>query len=72
MFNIIEPGIVKTEKVYRPPSDKKIVTIPKQLENCNYAVEIGKGKVMNFSLVGIGGQDIFYGNKTLTLGKCEI
>lgn len=43
-----------------------------QLENCNYALEIGRGKEMNFSLVGIGGQDIFNGNKTLTLGKCEI
>lgn len=71
MFDIIEPGIVK-RKVYRPPSDKKIVRNMEQLENCNYALEIGRGKEMNFSLVGIGGQDIFNGNKTLTLGKCEI
>lgn len=42
-----------------------------QIENCNYAVEIGKGKEMNFSLVGIGGQDIYNGNETLTLGKWE-
>ena len=40
-----------------------------QLENCNYALEIGRGKEMNFSLVGIGGQDIYNGNETLTLGK---
>jgi hypothetical protein len=36
------------------------------VENCNYAVVIGKG--MKFSLVGIGGTDIYDGNKTLTLG----
>ncbi len=37
-----------------------------QLENCNYAVELGKTKA-NFSLVGIGGQDLNDGNPTLTL-----
>lgn len=35
--------------------------------NCNYAVELGK--VMKFSLVGVGGQDILEGNPTLTLGE---
>lgn len=38
----------------------------KKLENCNYAVDLGKQ--MGFSVVGIGGKDIFDGNK-LTLGK---
>uniref|UniRef100_A0A4W6FYR6 Plastin-3 n=1 Tax=Lates calcarifer TaxID=8187 RepID=A0A4W6FYR6_LATCA len=38
----------------------------KKIENCNYAVELGKGKA-NFSLVGIGGQDLYDGNATLTL-----
>ena len=37
------------------------------LENCNYAVELGRK--LNFVLVGIQGDDIKTGNKTLTLGK---
>lgn len=37
-----------------------------QLENCNYAVELGKHPA-KFSLVGIGGQDLNDGNQTLTL-----
>lgn len=37
-----------------------------QLENCNYAVELGK-KEAKFSLVGIAGQDLNEGNRTLTL-----
>ena len=36
------------------------------LENCNYAVELGKK--INLILVGIQGDDILKGNKTLTLG----
>lgn len=38
----------------------------KKIENCNYAVELGKTKA-KFSLVGIAGQDINEGNPTLTL-----
>jgi hypothetical protein len=38
-----------------------------KLENCNYAVELGKQ--LKFSLVGIAGQDISDGNPTLTLGN---
>ncbi|XP_015268956.1 PREDICTED: plastin-1 [Gekko japonicus] len=38
----------------------------KKIENCNYAVELGKTKA-RFSLVGIGGQDLNEGNPTLTL-----
>lgn len=37
-----------------------------KLENCNYAVELGKQ--LGFSLVGIAGQDLNDGNATLTLG----
>ena len=37
-----------------------------QLENCNYAVELGK-KEAKFSLVGIAGQDLNSGNRKLTL-----
>ena len=35
------------------------------LENCNYAIELGKE--LNFVLVGIQGDDIRKGNKMLTL-----
>lgn len=38
-----------------------------KLENCNYAVELGKQ--LKFSLVGIAGQDLAEGNPLLTLGK---
>lgn len=38
-----------------------------KLENCNYAVELGKQ--LGFILVGIAGTDISDGNTTLTLGK---
>lgn len=38
----------------------------KKRENCKYAVELGKTKA-GFSLVGIGGEDLYNGNKKLTL-----
>jgi len=38
-----------------------------KLENCNYAVELGKQ--LGFKLVGIAGQDLNDGNTTLTLGN---
>ncbi|EHB17935.1 Plastin-3 [Heterocephalus glaber] len=38
----------------------------KKLENCNYAAELGKHPA-KFSLVGIGGQDLNDGNRTLPL-----
>ncbi|XP_006731836.1 plastin-1 [Leptonychotes weddellii] len=38
----------------------------KKIENCNYAVELGKNQA-KFSLVGIAGQDLNEGNPTLTL-----
>uniref|UniRef100_A0A8C5MKT3 Plastin 1 n=1 Tax=Leptobrachium leishanense TaxID=445787 RepID=A0A8C5MKT3_9ANUR len=38
----------------------------KKIENCNYAVEIGRNQA-KFSLVGIGGHDLHEGNRTLTL-----
>jgi hypothetical protein len=39
------------------------------LVNCNYAVELGRK--LSFVLVGIDGNDIMTGNKTLTLGLGE-
>eukprot|EP01133_Synstelium_polycarpum_P008010 gene8010-9410_t len=57
----INPGCVDWKKVNMVVPMNKF----KAVENCNYAVNIAKG--MKFSLVGIGGTDIFDGNQTLTL-----
>lgn len=57
----IEPGIVDWNKA----NTKRPLNKFKQVENCNYALTIGKQ--LKFSLVGIGGQDINNGNKKLTL-----
>ncbi|KAM9316964.1 plastin-1 [Gastrophryne carolinensis] len=38
----------------------------RKIENCNYAVELGRNKA-KFSLVGICGHDLNEGNRTLTL-----
>uniref|UniRef100_A0A665TU34 Lymphocyte cytosolic protein 1 (L-plastin) n=1 Tax=Echeneis naucrates TaxID=173247 RepID=A0A665TU34_ECHNA len=56
---------VDWEKVNKPPYPK-LGSNMKKLENCNYAVELGK-KEAKFSLVGIAGQDLNAGNRTLTL-----
>lgn len=45
----------------------KLRKFMEKLENCNYAVELGKK--LGFSLVGIAGQDLNDGNATLTLGR---
>jgi plastin-1 len=57
----IEPGIVEWNKVNQNLPLNRF----KMVENCNYAVELGKK--LKFSLVGIGGVDIVDGNQTLTL-----
>ena len=62
----MKPGSVKWDKVNRPPF-KQMGGKMKKIENCNYAVEVGRS--LKFSLVGVGGQDIHDGNETLTLGK---
>ncbi|CAH3045459.1 unnamed protein product [Porites lobata] len=64
LYDIVQPGVVNWDKVNRPPF-KQMGGKMKKLENCNYAVEIGKK--VKFSLVGIGGQDIHDCNETLTL-----
>ncbi|XP_006008767.1 plastin-3 isoform X2 [Latimeria chalumnae] len=56
---------VDWNKVNKPPYAKLSANM-KKLENCNYAVELGK-HAAKFSLVGIGGQDLNDGNPTLTL-----
>jgi len=57
----ISPGTVNWKKVNQQAPMHRI----KQVENSNYAVELGKD--LKFSLVGIGGVDIANGNETLTL-----
>lgn len=63
LYDIIKPGIVDWPKVHKHFS--KLKAFMEKLENCNYAVDIGKK--LKFSLVGIAGQDISDGNQTLTL-----
>jgi hypothetical protein len=64
LFDKIQPGIVNWSKVNQPPF-RAMGGNMKKLENCNYAIELGKQ--LNFSLVGIAGNDINQANKTLTL-----
>ncbi|XP_072111129.1 plastin-1-like [Mobula birostris] len=56
---------VDWNRINRPPYPQLGANM-KKLENCNYAVELGKTKAC-FSLVGIAGQDLNEGNRTLTL-----
>jgi len=63
LYDIIRPGIVDWKRVHSKFS--KLKKFMEKLENCNYAVELGKQ--LKFSLVGIAGQDLAEGNPTLTL-----
>lgn len=63
LYDIIKPGIVNWQRVHRKFS--KLRKFMEKLENCNYAVELGKE--LGFSLVGIAGKDLSDGNATLTL-----
>ncbi|XP_061923331.1 plastin-2 [Entelurus aequoreus] len=56
---------VDWDRVNKPPYPK-LGSNMRKLENCNYAVELGK-KEAKFSLVGIAGRDLHAGNRTLTL-----
>jgi len=56
----VNPGIVKWDKV-----NLGNLNDFKKLENCNYVIYISKS--LNFSLVGISGEDIFKGNRKLIL-----
>ncbi|VDM11959.1 unnamed protein product [Wuchereria bancrofti] len=64
LYDIIRPGIVNWKRVVKKFS--KLKGMMDQIQNCNYAVELGKQ--LRFSLVGIQGKDIYDGNQTLTLG----
>ncbi|PRD30234.1 UNVERIFIED_CONTAM: Lcp1 [Trichonephila clavipes] len=63
LFDTIKPGIVDWNRVHKVFS--KLKGFMEKLENCNYAVSLGKE--LKFSLVGIAGNDISEGNPTLTL-----
>lgn len=65
LFDMIKPGSVNWSRVHRKFSPLR--KFMEKLENCNYAVELGKQ--LKFSLVGIAGHDLSDGNATLTLGK---
>ena len=61
LLDKIKPGIVDWSKV----NTKKPLNKFKCVENDNYAIVLGKS--LKFSLVGIGGVDLYDGNKKLTL-----
>ncbi|KAK8394116.1 hypothetical protein O3P69_006362 [Scylla paramamosain] len=63
LYDIIRPGVVDWKRVHSKFS--KLKKFMEKLENCNYAVELGKQ--LKFSLVGIAGQDLAEGNPLLTL-----
>lgn len=63
---MIKPGSVEWKRVNQEFSQLKVKF--QKLDNCNYAVEIGK-KIMNFKLVGIQGSNILDGDKTFILGR---
>ncbi|XP_056152436.1 plastin-3-like [Lampris incognitus] len=65
LYERIKVSVDWEHRVNRPPYPKLGANM-KKLENCNYAVELGKSSA-GFSLVGIGGQDLNDGNATLTL-----
>ncbi|CAD6195459.1 unnamed protein product [Caenorhabditis auriculariae] len=63
LYDIIRNGMVNWKRVVR--QFHKLRGMMDQIQNCNYAVELGKQ--LRFSLVGIQGKDIYDGNQTLTL-----
>ncbi|XP_071795457.1 plastin-3-like [Asterias amurensis] len=60
-----DPSFVDKKRVNYMDKLRKPGGNMKKVENCNYAVELSKS--MKFSLVGIGGNDIYDGNEKLTL-----
>ncbi|KAM9850164.1 plastin-3-like [Aulostomus maculatus] len=66
LYERIKVPVDWDNRVNRPPFKVIGGGHLKKIENCNYAVELGKAKA-GFSLVGIGGQDLYDGNATLTL-----
>ncbi|KAL5007401.1 hypothetical protein ScPMuIL_016207 [Solemya velum] len=64
LYDFIRPGVVDWNRVTQKFT--KMRKVFEKIENCNYAVSLGKDD-LKFSLVGVGGQDISEGNQTLTL-----
>eukprot|EP00051_Salpingoeca_urceolata_P026500 m.477582 g.477582 ORF g.477582 m.477582 type:complete len:641 (+) comp20867_c0_seq1:379-2301(+) len=60
----VKPGCVNWDKVNKPPF-KSLGSNMKKIENCNYAIEVANE--LKFSVVSIGGQDIYNGIPVLTL-----
>ncbi|EGG17320.1 actin bundling protein [Cavenderia fasciculata] len=60
LFDKIFPGLVDHKKVNYPPF-KAMGAEMKKLENCNYAIQLGKAT--KFSLVGIDGKNVYDRNK---------
>jgi len=65
IYDVIKAGTVNWDKVTTKYSKMVALRFQQVLENCNYAVQLGKK--LNFVLVGIAGSDIMEGNKSLTL-----
>lgn len=63
LYDIIQAGTVDWSRVNQKFA--KIRAFMQKIENCNYAVDLGKR--CKFSLVGIEGKDLNDGNATLTL-----
>nr|1RT8_A Chain A, fimbrin [Schizosaccharomyces pombe] len=64
-YDKITPNTVNWKKVNKAPASGDEMMRFKAVENCNYAVDLGKNQ--GFSLVGIQGADITDGSRTLTL-----
>jgi len=64
LFDKIQNGCVNWKKVNTPPF-KALGGAMKQIENCNYAIDLGHN--LGFVLVGIDGKNLHDGDK-LTLG----
>ncbi|KAL4224521.1 Plastin-3 [Mactra antiquata] len=64
LYDTAKPGCVDWCKVHKKFNKLKITF--EKIENCNYAVDLGKE--IKFSITGIGGKDLYDGNPTLTLG----
>jgi plastin-1 len=61
VFDAIAPGLVDWTNVNQKPGNLPF----KKIENCQYAIKLAQQ--LKFSIVAIGGKDIFEGNKKLIL-----
>eukprot|EP00124_Ichthyophonus_hoferi_P001652 Ihof_evm13s91 gene=Ihof_evmTU13s91 len=64
LFDKVYPGYVDWQRVNQPPFKAMGATM-KKIENCNYALELGKNKKLH--LVGIDGKDLYDGHPNYTL-----